>query len=75
MRKILIILLGIVSFVYAQNIMVVNNISGLANDTITVSISISNSDAFVGFQFGIELPDELEYIDNSEILSGRASDH
>ncbi|MCK4813910.1 MAG: choice-of-anchor D domain-containing protein, partial [Candidatus Marinimicrobia bacterium] len=63
------------SFVYAQNIMAVSNVSGLANDTVTVSIDISNSDPFVGFQFDIELPDELEYVENTAFLSERSSDH
>jgi hypothetical protein len=49
--------------------------TGFANDTVTVSVEIENTDEFVGFQFDLLLPDQARYVDGSAELSSRASDH
>ncbi len=55
--------------------MVLHDAIGGANDTIAISVEIQNTDPFVGFQFDIPLPDQINYINNSAELSDRAVDH
>ncbi|MCG2715423.1 MAG: hypothetical protein L6422_03910, partial [Candidatus Marinimicrobia bacterium] len=75
MKKILIFLLLFGTSLLAQNTMVVNSMSGLAKDTAVVTVTIQNTDQFTGFQFEIPLSSQLVYIDNSAILTDRASGH
>jgi len=75
MKKILIFLLLFGTSLLAQNTMVVNSVSGLAKDTISINVNIQNTDQFTGFQFEIPLSNQLVYIDNSAILTDRASGH
>ena len=63
------------SILFAQNTMFIPDVSGNAADTISVSIHIDNIDDFVAFQTDIQLPNEIEYMDNSAVLTGRAQDH
>ena len=50
-------------------------VSGNARDTVTVSISIANSDAFVAFDVRIKLHAQLTYLPSSAALTGREVDH
>ena len=63
------------SILFAQNTMFIPDVSGNAADTILVSLHIDNIDDFVAFQTDIQLPIEIEYMDNSAVLTGRAQDH
>ena len=63
------------SVLYSQNVMMVHDTSGNANDTVVVSVEIQNIDRFVGFQFDIPLPDQISYVDGSIVLSSRVADH
>jgi len=63
------------SILFAQNTMFIPDVSGNAADTISVSLHIDNIDDFVAFQTDIQLPNEIEYIVNSAVLTGRAQDH
>lgn len=75
MKKILFFAIAILSLVHAQNTMSLNAVSGPANDTVTVSLSITNQDTVTGFQCDILLPDDVEFVENSATLSGREDDH
>ncbi|WKZ71247.1 MAG: choice-of-anchor D domain-containing protein [Melioribacteraceae bacterium] len=77
MKKIIpfIIAFTLQSFLLAQNIMHIPNVSGDANNTILVNLEINNADEFVAFQTDITLPAQVTYLANSASLTGRKSDH
>jgi len=75
MKRIPILLLFTGFVLFAQNTLIVNSVSGLANDTVIVTVEIQNTNSFTGFQFEIPLSNQLAYIDNSAILSDRAAGH
>ena len=77
MKKITIIIsiLFFVACLSAQNTMFIPDISGNAADTISVSIHIDNIANFVAFQTDIQLPEGINYRNNSAILTARAQDH
>ena len=53
-----------------------NTITGSYNSEATVSISIKNQENFSAFQFSINLPDGIDYINNSISLeTSRKTDH
>ena len=70
----LLLLLTLSKVMFAQNIMIVNDVSGNAADTVSVRIEIQNADPFVGFQFDMILPDQVSYVNGSAKLSDRAVD-
>ena len=72
---VLVFLLIFGDLAFGQNTMSIPNVSGNANDTITVSLHIDNSDEFVAFQTDIQLPTQVTYIDNSATLTDRANGH
>ena len=60
---------------YAVNELHVQPASGIADETITVSMSMNNMDAISGFQFEFNLPEALEFVPNSFVLSNRKVNH
>ncbi len=75
MKKILILILTGLSFVFAQNIMTIDGRSGNPGDTILIVVDIDNVNAFVGFQFDLKLSDQVTYVEGSAELSYRITDH
>lgn len=60
---------------FAVNELHVQPAAGVADETVTVALTMNNMDAISGFQFEFNLPDALEYVPNSFQLSGRKQDH
>ena len=60
---------------FAVNELHVENASGVADSTVTVSLRMNNMDNITGFQFDFNMPEQLEYIDGSFALSTRKTDH
>lgn len=60
---------------YAVNELHVQPASGVADETVTVSLTMNNMDAISGFQFEFNLPGALEFIPNSFVLSDRKANH
>ena len=60
---------------FAVNELHVQPASGIADETVTVSLTMNNMDAISGFQFEFNLPNALEYVPNSFVLSDRKQDH
>lgn len=60
---------------FAVNELHVQPAAGIADETVTVSLTMNNMDAISGFQFEFNLPAALEYVPNSFQLSGRKQDH
>ena len=75
-KFILLLILIMVSFeIFSQNVMLIPNTNGFVDETITVSLDINNTDDFVSFQTNIILPENVEYIPESAVLTSRAADH
>lgn len=60
---------------FAVNELHVENASGIADNTVTISLRVNNMDAITGFQFEFDLPAQLKYVDGSFALSDRKGDH
>jgi hypothetical protein len=65
---------------FSTNAFAVNEIhlgtaTGRSGYTVTLPISINNMEPFTGFQAEIQLPEEIQFVPGSEVLSGRATDH
>lgn len=59
--------------VYNPNIISAVSVTGVRGDTILFPFKINNSEPFTAFQFDITIPDSIEIISGSLLLSGRAS--
>ena len=77
MKKIITIMSILIfgSILFAQNTMSISDVSGNAEDTISVSVHVNNVDEFVAIQTDIQLPTEVDYVENSGTLTARAQDH
>ncbi len=60
---------------FAVNELHLQPASGIADEMVTVSMTMNNMDAISGFQFEFTLPSQLEYVPNSFTLSDRKQDH
>ena len=60
---------------FAVNELHIEDTSGIADSTITISLRMNNMDAITGFQFDFNMPEQLEYVDGSFVLSSRKVDH
>jgi hypothetical protein len=60
---------------FAVNELHVQPTSGIADEVVTVSMTMNNMDAISGFQFEFTLPAALTYIENSFQLSDREQGH
>lgn len=58
-----------------QNIMFIRDIQTQILDTVSISLHINNSEAFVAFQTDVKIPEGFTYINNSANLSERANGH
>ena len=60
---------------YAVNEIRLGDTSGSTGDEVTIAVSLKNMNEISGLQMEIEMPDELEYVDGSFVLSERKQDH
>ena len=60
---------------FAVNELHVQPASGYSDEMVTVALNMNNMDAISGFQFEFNLPEALEFVPNSFVLSGRKQDH
>ncbi len=60
---------------FAVNELHVQPASGIADDTISVSLRMNNMDAISGFQFEFTLPSQLTYVEHSFALTERKQNH
>ena len=61
--------------IFAVNEIYIGSGLGESNTQITIPVSISNMEPFSGFQFDVTLPNDVSYVENSAVLTTRASDH
>lgn len=59
----------------AQNIMISDSAFSRPNDTVVVSVEITNSKQFISFQFDLQIPDKVSFIGYSLQLSTRSTNH
>ena len=60
---------------FAVNELHVENVEGMADSIVIVSLRMNNMDDITGFQFDFNMPEQLEYVDGSFRLSSRKADH
>ena len=60
---------------YAVNEIRLGDTSGSTGDEVVIAVSLKNMNEISGLQMEIEMPDELEYVDGSFVLSDRKQDH
>ena len=60
---------------FAVNELHVQPASGIADEVVTVGLTMNNMDAISGFQFEFTLPSQLTYVENSFALSDRKQNH
>lgn len=51
------------------------NVSGMTDEEVTVPVVLKNMETITGFEMEIKIPNELEYVDGSFVLSNRKQDH
>lgn len=59
----------------AENLLTISSANAQPADTIALSIDITNNDPFVAFQCDVLIPESMNYIGNSAMLSDRSVDH
>ena len=65
----------IVADPFSVNELRVAGASGIADDTVTISLRVNNMEPLVGVQCSFKLPTALEYVPNSAITSARCTHH
>lgn len=60
---------------FAVNELHVQDASGISDEEVTVTMTMNNMDPISGYQVEYDLPEQLEYVDNSFALSNRKQDH
>ena len=60
---------------FAVNELHIQPASGNSDEEVTVSMTMNNMDAITGWQVEFTLPEQLEYVANSFVLSDRHQDH
>ena len=60
---------------FAVNELHIQPTTGVADETVTVGMTMNNMDGISGFQFEFTLPSQFEYVANSFQLSARRVDH
>ena len=60
---------------FAVNELHVQPVSGIADEVVTIPLTMNNMDAISGLQLEFQLPAALEYVENSFQLSDRKTNH
>ena len=59
--------------VNSGNVLVMSSVTGEAGSTVTMSVSLNNSDPVAAFQFDVPLSSAFSYVDGSVALTSRAT--
>lgn len=65
----------LIATTYGANELRLQSVSGSIDEEVTVPVIMKNTDAINGYQMEISIPNELEYVDGSFVLSSRKQDH
>ncbi len=60
---------------FAVNELHIQPVTGISDQEVTISMTMNNMDDISGYQVDFTLPDQLEYVDGSFVLSNRKQDH
>ena len=60
---------------FAVNELHIQDVAGISDEEVAVSMTMNNMDAISGYQVEFTLPEQLEYVDGSFALSSRKQDH
>lgn len=59
----------------AQNVLIIKDASCLPDDTVTLTMDITNTDKFISFQFDLGLPDDVSFLGYSIAMTTRSMNH
>ena len=65
----------LIAICYGANELRLESVYGITDEEVTVPVTMKNTNAITGLQMEIEIPNELEYVDGSFVLSSRKQDH
>lgn len=65
----------LIATAYGANELTLQSVSGMTDEEVTIPVIMKNADAINGFQMEITIPNELEYVEGSFVLSDRKQDH
>ena len=71
----LLVCLGFCLGIQADNIVKIGNASGSPGEEVTVTVSMTNTDAVSALQLQVSMPDGISLIDGSAVLTDRGADH
>ena len=60
---------------FAVNELHVLPVSGISDEEVTISMTMNNMDDINGYQVELEMPEQLEFVSGSFVLSDRKQDH
>ena len=60
---------------FAVNELHIQDVSGISDEEVTITMTMNNMDDVSGYQVDFELPAQLEFVANSFVLSDRKDDH
>ena len=60
---------------YSINELHIQPVSGFYGEEVTISMTMNNMDPVSGYQVEFEMPEQLEYVEGSFVLSDRKQDH
>lgn len=60
---------------YSVNELRLGNASGMTDEEVIVPVILKNMEAITGFEMEIKIPNELEFVDGTFVLSNRKQDH
>lgn len=77
MKRLLLVMAGwlVILTIHAENLISLSSVRGAPNEEVTVSVLLQNSDAVAALQLSIPLDESLTLVEESAILSSRATDH
>ncbi|MCH5227232.1 MAG: Ig-like domain-containing protein [Muribaculaceae bacterium] len=60
---------------FAVNEIHIQNVTGTSDSEVEIVVAMNNMDKITGFTLEFDLPSQLEYVDDSFVLSDRKTDH
>jgi len=65
-------LVNLTAYAFIPNYIIIPDLSATYIDTLTVPVKVTNLESVVGFQFDVDIPSWMGYIQNSATLTARA---
>lgn len=73
--SLLLLLLGLTMASRGANSVVLGSAEGAPGDTVTIGVTLDNTDAISSLQLAVPLGTSIHYVEGSAVLTGRKADH